>query len=1015
MAKCVRTALVGLLLVTFFVSTIQAQSEATTGVIEGSVLDPSGGALPGATVAVRNTATNFEQTATTDRQGRFRVLQLPLGPYRVTATLSGFATLVRDGITLAVGQTVTLNNLKLELSSVKQEVRVTAEAPVVETSQTASAVRIDEKAVQNLPNAAHNFLDFTKMTPGVATVQGPDGDELTINGQKGINNNVSVDGADFNNPFFGEQRGGQRPPFTFNLDAVQEVVVIADGAGAEFGRSSSGFVNVITKSGTNDTHGSGHLYYKSDSLASRAASQKGGTAPEFDFNRYQAGMTLGGPLQQDRLFYFLAADAQRGRSTKQTDPARIEPRVVTALAGFGIADDNGPIERTDDALVILAKADWHVSQAHLATLRFAYTWSEQKNGTFDVNSWGRSSNAIEKDFSKAVTGTLISTLSSTLVNELRFQVAREDRPRPYEGPDITGQSRPLPDTAFDFAKTYRFGEPFFIPVQYYDTRLQFNDNVSFLFGQHTIKAGVEYNRLNSTQTFLGFANGRWIFSSTDGFLNYVKNRNYVECSNGTTSQTGACPAGSSITGPVLYYNQQAGVGAFSVEQAGTQSIIQKEPAVFVQDTWQPISNLTINAGLRWETQIQPDPRTPPDQVFFAKFIGQTRNGQEFPSDGTIPTDYKMWQPRLGISWDPQRDGRTVVRGTYGIYYASVPGLNLASSLSTNGSIGQSVFRNSSLTGILGPVPAYPNLIPAAQIGSPFQPDVYIFDKNFQNPRTTAISFGVDREVMADMALTFKYNYAKGEHITRFVNRNDPLLGKFGGGNCLWDTGLSSGSGIGCGVAGLPTGLMTVESTGKSKYWGLTFGINKRFSNNFGFQAYYTYSKDRSDDDNERDPFTINYAKVTDLAAEYGYSNRDQRHRFNSWLVWKAPGDVDVNARYSYRSNQPKSITATGADANSPLDRCSAHAADGSCTANSVVVERNLGRKANQFSSLDLRLSKEFQVSGFVIEPSVEVFNLFNSKNFLSPEVTNLVFNFDGTIRSGNGDPRQVQLGLRMHW
>jgi outer membrane receptor for ferrienterochelin and colicin len=1019
MSRLLKVALASFAVFFLLTTRAAAQSEATTGVIEGTVVDATGAVLPGATVSLKNTATNYQQNVTTDRGGRFRGLLLPLGPYRVTVTLSGFATLVRDGVTLAVGQTVTLN-LKLELSSVKQEVRVTAEAPVVETSQTASAVRIDEKAVQNLPNAAHNFLDFTKMTPGVATVQGPDGDELTINGQKGINNNVSVDGADFNNPFFGEQRGGQRPPFTFNLDAVQEVVVIADGAGAEFGRSSSGFVNVVTKSGTNDIHGSGHLYYKDQGLASRAASQKGGTADKFDFNRYQAGVTLGGPFQQDKLFYFLAADAQRGRSTKQTDPARIEPGVVTALAGFGIANDNGPIERTDDALVILAKADWHISQAHLATLRFAYTWSEQKNGTFDVDSWGRSSNAIEKDFSKALTGTLISTLSSTLVNELRFQIAREDRPRPYEGPNITGQNRPLPDTAFDFTKHYRFGEPFFIPVQYYDTRLQFNDNVSFVLGEHTVKAGVEYNRVNSTQTFLGFANGRWIFSSTKGFLEYLKNSKYVECSNAPFfSDNGICPNGGSVTGPVLFYQQQAGVGGFTVEEAGTQSIIQKEPAVFVQDTWQPIPNLTINAGLRWETQIQPDPRTPPDQVFFAKFIGQTRNGQEFPSDGTIPTDYKMWQPRLGISWDPQRDGRTVVRGTYGIYYASVPGLNLASTRSTNGSIGQSVFTNSFLhsRGFTPTVPVYPNLIPASQIGSPFQPDVYVFDKNFQNPRTTAVSFGVEREVMTDMAVSFKYNYAKGEHITRFVNRNDPLLGKSGGGNCLWDTGLSSGSGIGCGLAGLPTGLMTVESTGKSKYWGLTFGINKRFSHSFGFQAYYTYSKDRSDDDNERDPFSINYAKVTDLAAEYGYSNRDQRHRFNSWFVWNAPLGIDVNARYSYRSHQPKSITATGADANTPLDRCLALNPDGSGSCDPIkgVVERNLGRKDNQFSSLDLRLSKEFLIAGLVIEPSVEIFNLFNSKNFLSPEVTNLVFNFDGTIRSGNGDPRQVQLGLRIHW
>src|SRR6185436_17486337 len=151
--------------------------------------------------------------------------------------------------------------------------------------------------------------------------------------------------------------------------------------------------------------------------------------------------------------------------------------------------------------------------------------------------------------------------SSTLLNELRFQLAREDRPRPYEGPNVTGQSRPLPDTAFDFGRSYRFGMPFFIPVEYYDTRIQFNDNVSIIKGRHAFKAGVEFNRVNSVQTFLGFANGRYIFGSTDGFLNYARNPRYVECSNGTTSQTGSCPAGSDITGPVLLYLQQAGVGA----------------------------------------------------------------------------------------------------------------------------------------------------------------------------------------------------------------------------------------------------------------------------------------------------------------------------------------------------------------------------------------------------------------------------------------------------------------------
>jgi hypothetical protein len=173
-----------------------------------------------------------------------------------------------------------------------------------------------------------------------------------------------------------------------------------------------------------------------------------------------------------------------------------------------------------------------------------------------------------------------------------------------------------------------------------------------------------------------------------------------------------------------------------------------------------------------------------------------------------------------------------------------------------------------------------------------------------------------------------------------------------------------------------------------------------------FQVFYTYSKDKSDDDNERDPFTFRYAKVTDLAAEYGYSDRDQRHRVNSWLLWNAPAGVDVNFRYSYRSAQPKSITASGADANTPQDRINT---DGS------VTRRNLGRKDNQFSSLDMRISRGFPFGGVTIEPAIDVFNLFNSKNLKRPEVTNLIFNFDGTVQSGLGDPRQAQVAVRVLW
>jgi carboxypeptidase family protein/TonB-dependent receptor-like protein len=975
MAKVIRVLLVSLLFSVCFVSRIQAQAQATTGVIEGQVVDPGGGTLPGASVTIRNTATGFEQTLRTDNQGRFRAVQLPLGPYRVTVALPGFSTLVRDGLRLEVGATITLP-LKLEISTVQQEVNVTAQAPVVEQSRTAGATYIEEKAVNNLPNLQHNFIDFTKLTPGVSTVQSPDGEQLIVNGQKGIQNNVSVDGADFNNPFFGEYRGGQRPAFTFNLDAIQEVVVVADGANAEFGRSSSGFVNVVTKSGTNDFHGSGHFYYKDNNFAARPLDDHGNAKDEFDFDQEQLGATLGGPIQKDKLFFFLAFDGQRARSTKQVDPARIEQRVVDAFAKLGSPNENDSIDRTNDARVFLAKFDWQASSQHLVTGRYNYTWADQNNGTFDVDSWGTSANADEKDYSNAGTLNVLSTFSAAVSNELRLQWAREERPRPYNGPIITdgnGIQRPLPDTAFDFVKGYRFGMPFFIPVDYHDTRVQVVDNVSYIYGNHYFKAGVEYNDVASSQTFRGFGNGLWKFASTDAFFDFLAHPDHKQ--------------------DVLLYIQQAGVGGLTVDEAGTQKITQREPAVFIQDLWQPMPNLTFQFGLRWEAQIEPDPITPPDQVFFAPFIGKTVKGQTFPSDGTIPSDWKLWQPRVGFSWDPWKDGKSVFRGNAGLFYARIPGLVLASTRSTNGSLGQS----------LGTIPsAYPNLLTPAQTGgTPDHPGVFVTDSDFQNPRTFAWSASAEREVLTGLALLVKYNYAKTTHLTRFVDRNAVELGS------PWSTGLAPG-----GTNGVSS-LTTVESTASSKYWGWTFGVSKRFTDRVGFQVNYTYSKDKSDDDNERDPFTLRYAKIhedpsdpaSEFSKEWGYSDRDQRHRINSYLLWIAPGELACNFRYSYRSHQPQDVNAAGVPTTTPQDRINP---DG------TVTRRNLGFKDNQFSSLDLRLSRPFDIgSGVIIEPSVEGFNLFNSKNTKKPAVTNLVFNFDGTVQEGSGDPRQFQFGVRV--
>jgi hypothetical protein len=986
-------------------SLLGAQAQATTGIIRGVVSDAAGAPISGATVTLRHQQTNFTRVLQTSSRGVYVGTLLPLGPYEVTVRAIGHAPVARNNVAVRVGQ-VAEQVFKLERQTVElAAVVIGATATPVDVAKTESSARLNDAVVQGLPNNGRNFLVFTLLTPGVAVAQGPDGDVLSVAGQKGISNNVSVDGADYNNPFFGEQRGGQRPAFTFNLDAVQEMVVTSQGANAEFGRSAGGFVNVVTKSGTNELKGTAHYFGKSSALSGQLKGN--GVTLDPDFRQHQFGFTVGGPLKKDKLFYFVAYDQQAYSDTKQQNrPASAEfTKLRNFLAtqwGGALKDDFRAIDRTNDAQVFLAKLDWTVNPRNLLSMKYNYTNSKQVNGTFDVDTWGASANAIENASSNAFSGQLSTQISDNVSNEFRFQFAREDRPRDYDAPTLPN-GRDFPDIAMDFGNAFRIGRPFFIPVEYYDTRIQLLNNVTWARGKHLFKAGGEINAVSSNQTFIGFANGRFIFSSVDGFINYAKFGNgYVECTGGITSTSGSCPAGASITGPVLLYLQQAGVGGRTVEQSGTQKIPQTDMSVFIQDTWKPTDRLTINYGLRWEGEKQPDVLTDPSKVFFAGFIGKTVTNSKgtftFPSDGTIPSDYGMIQPRLGLAWDRNGDGTEVVRASAGIYHARVAALNFAAVRNNNGSIGQTMFRNSALTGILGAPPAIENLLPAPGANqAPWQPGVFVVDKNFRNPRTFSTSLAYER-VLGTSGLTgsASYTFAKSDRLTRFVNRNDAVFGN------PWSTGLAGGNGIG--------DLTTVESTAESKYSGLTFGLARRQARNWVFDANYTISWDRSNDDNERDPFTFRYARADRLDDEWGYSDRDQRHRFNAFVLTNLGHSFSMNNRFTYTSASP--MSAKCGTNNRPTGERAGSAADRICP-NGTILERNTLRRRNEYASWDLRLARPVKVgTGNSAEFIFEVFNVLGRNNYKDPAFGSLLFNFDGTIRSGLGDPRQMQLGVR---
>ena len=996
----------------FSPGTANAQSQASTGVIRGAVLDAAGAPVQGAVVALTHRETGLLTTVESTPSGTFVRPLLPVGTYDVTARADAqLGAAAASGLVLRVGEELTLT---LRFSAVELE-GITVEGHrehLVHPEDVTSSTRLTGEVVDGLPNNGRNYLDFALLTPGVAISQGPDGDELNIGGQRGIFNNFIVDGADFNNPFFGEQRGGQRPAFTFSQDAIEEVVVVNQGAAAEFGRSAGGFVNVITKSGTNELTGSAHYFGQWDgvSAAYPAAVQAG----EPDFLRNQFGFTLGGPIARDRAFFFVAYDQQAASETKQAHRLVENPANLAKLRDFlstqwpGLFDGEfGPISRTDDARALLLKTDVHLDGRNQVSFKYNYNWSEQLNGTFDVDSWGLSANGVETDEAHAFNASWRSLLNSTLSHELRLQWAREDRVRWYEGPLMpagatvpappqfrTLGGRPFPDIGMDFADGFRIGLPFFLPIDpAYDTRLQVVDNWSWLSGRHLFKAGVEYNRTAITQQFIGFANGRYIFDSVDGFINFVTHGNrYVTCSDGSDSATGECPAGAGITGPVLVYLQSGTVPGVAPDRLGRGDFGMDELAFFVQDTWRPNDRLTLNLGLRWEGTWHPDVKVQPEATFYGPYLGDPR----FPSNGTIPDDLDNLQPRFGLAWDVYGDQETVLRLNAGAYHARIPILVFAQSVTTNGAFQQIFFRSS--FGLPGQAPPAIGELIDGSANPPFLPDIHVTSGDLELPRTWSFAAEIDRELPRGVAASASYQHARSDNLFRFVNRNAAAFG--------------SPFGLGTHPGGGGIGTLTVaESTARSRYHAVTAGLRGQdaFGELLTFDLSYTLSFDRSDDDNERDPFTFRYADAARLAAEYGWSDRDRRHKATGYLAFDLPGDLAFSNIVRYLSASPvsESCASRGQRASQPADRV---CADG------TILERNTLRRDNEFFTWDIKLSRPVDIGGGrIVEPVFEVFNLTNADNSLDTAHSSLLFNFDGSIRSGLGDTRRAQLGARLRF
>ena len=1046
----------------FLASTAWGQAQITSGTVQGDVVDEKGGSVAGATVEAKNLDTNFTQTETANADGHFAFLSLAPGRYTLTISKSGFATVLQQNVNLTVGQTINIP-VTMKVSSVAQQIVVT-DVPVVEVTKTESASTVDELSVATTPVLGRKFEDLLTLTPGVSITQGPDGDEININGQRGIFNNISLDGGDYNNGFFGEQMGGQRAAVDITLEAVKEFQITASGANAEFGRSAGGVINVVTKSGTNNWHGAAFEYFRTEGLTAATSDGK----PLQDFRRNQFGGSFGGPMIKDKLFFFAAGEGIRENLTRPalgaplgpacsvatpvvpTDDAVIgasgECQRVALINFFKTATFPSGFQNTNEALPILhqqrnaavfGRVDYNLNAKNQVFGSYNFDWSNNPNQTFDVPTYGTSANGIEgPSHIQAVNTNWFSTLSNTMLNEAHFTYSRETRPR--EAIDTSS----VPDTAVGFAPNFRFGQPFFLEpnVDELIYRSDIRDNFSRIQGKHTWKFGGEWIHTRNTQIFRGFHEGRYIFDDVVGFLRYASapaangfGPNTGECFDTTSGAfTGwitfgapfnqTCPVGSNVGGPLLLYLQDGPTKQGETpDQAGASSIANEDFSLFIQDTWKLTRNFTLNYGLRWDAQHFPSPVIAPASTAY----GVNLSDPNFPSNGTLPNQNKEFQPRLGFAWDIRGNGKSALRASYGIFNARQNMLTQVGAITTNGVQQQEVAAASCLFQIAGvcqqnsvggPAPTYPTtvVIPPVPAGQfPFQPGVTVFSRDYGNPRIYTTNVGYEQQLVGDYVGYADFTLSKGVHLTRFLNPNA------GTGFTLPTVGQDTVNYVGAHTVFPNLGDVTDTNSGaKSLYRGVTFGVRKRLSHRFQFDANYTYSVDKDNDSNERDPFTFRYANLFNLSAEYSNSDRDERHKFNAYTVADLPWGVHGNVRVQTHSAQPITDNVNGDGSGAPCSfqnsRTRFVIPAGGGTA--IDCGRNHLRKDNAFFTFDFGVDRPFQLGEHMkLIPRLEMFNTFNNKNNVNPLSSPQLFDFNGFLRVGVGDPRQAQLSVRFEF
>ncbi len=972
-----------------------AQSQASAGSIEGVVTDATGAVVPDAKVTVISLQTGLKRKTETNSDGLYRLLALPVGDYQLTVEKQGFAVIKREAVKVQVGDKIALD-VELGAAGAAETVNVTSEAPIVETTRTQVSSTVNERAVSSLPVNGRNFIDFVLLTPGV-TRDVRTGD-ISFGGQRGTLNSLQIDGADNNNTFFGQalgRTGSGRAPYQFSQDAVQEFQVNSNGYTAEFGRAAGAVINVVTKSGTNDWHGTIFEFYRDKSLNANTFFNNANRRSRPALHVNQFGGNLGGPIVKNKAFFFFDYDGQRRRDPvdvilQGTLVGPADPNFAaqqTALAE--LAPRIGGYPRTFDQNVYLFKGDWQLTDRNHFTARYNYqkfTGGSLENsapaGTPNTTSTAEhTGNSLVN--THTLTLSMTSVLSTRLLNEFRYNYARDREPGTANSdtPEITILQGGVTAVVL--------GRNNFSPRETTVRRHQFIDNISYSLGKHSLKTGVDINVENILNFFPGLFGGQYTFNS---FADFARRT------------------------PARFVQAFAGEGT----DGATTRPNNREFAAFVQDDWRASQKLTINAGLRYDIQkLAEPPIKNPSAALAALGIDTSRVNQ----------DKNNIAPRLGFAYSPLASNRLVLRGGYGAFFGRTPAIMLGTAHSQNG------IQVVNLTFTGSAMPTYPNRFASipTSVAIP-APNIYAFAADYVAPYTQQWSLGAEHQLLKDLSLTVNYLGVKGTHLgrTRDINLSTPV-----------PTTIRDAAGTTYTYLRFPSRrtssfgrISFFESTGNSVYHGLTFQVNKRFAKNFQMLTAYTLSHAIDDAPDATSVVTGNAgddAKVVqntlNILDDRSSSLNDVRNRFvisGIWEVGNYAKEIEnkvtrailsgwsLSAIFTAEDGRPYS-SFVGADLNN----------DGNRFTDRVP---GVGRNTNVgpgFASFDPRITRDIRFHERAkLQLIVEAFNVFNRANFAGVNTT--AFTVTGTGASAllvpnaafgrpttTSEPRIIQLAAKI--